>query len=296
MGMIAGSGVGKTTATLDIFYEMMKNNPESDDIYIFFSLEMPDYSIISRWQSLIGTETHLSNRLFVVSNEDINGEPLHINLQKIYKFSKGIEKRTGKKIAAVALDHLGALERDIDVSQKPNFGIMGEDLGFGTVRNIPFDILPGKLKELAKTLNCFFILQSQTTKERSKNGDVELGLDAAFGSAKFEWFMDYVVTLWQPLRRVEHETDLRVLGWQYAKIREKNSSDKIKTLQKKVLSVSLDTGKLRPLFDTEMVEFKELELRASALREQAEKKKSLEYSNSDGGFQRLRALIVNGKN
>lgn len=291
LGMIAGPGVGKTTTTLDIFYEMMVNNPENDDVYIFFSLEMPDYAIINRWKSLIGDREDLNKRLYVVSNEDINGVERHINLQKLYWFAEGIKKVTGKDIGAVAIDHLGILELDIDINKKPNFGILGEDVGFGSTRNISFTTLCSKVKELAKKLNCFIIAQSQTTKEKGKGGDTELGVDAAYGTAKFEWYTDYIITFWQPLRRVEAETDLRALGWQYGKIREKHPNDRVKVYEKKVLAVDLMTGKLRPLTEAEMIEFDQLEQKASNIRAAAEKNKSVKYSNSDTGFKKLKNIL-----
>jgi len=212
LGLIAGSGVGKTTITLDIFYEMMKANPDSDEVFVFFTLEMQEYEIIERWQSLIGDDTQFNNRLYVISNEDDNGLERHINLQQLYWYADGIKRATGKNIAAMAIDHIGIVDTSIDVMKKPNFGIMGEDLGFGTTRKIPFEVLCSKMKTLAKQLNVFLIVQSQTTKSRAKDGDTELGIDAAFGTAKFEWYVDYIMTAWQPLRRVEAESDLRVLG------------------------------------------------------------------------------------
>lgn len=290
LGMIAGSGVGKTTATLDIFYEIMKNNPENDDVFVFFSLEMQDWEIIERWKNLVGEDTQYDSRLYVVSNEDINGVERHINLQKVFWYAKGIQNTSGKEISAIALDHIGVLDTSIDVSKQPNFGIMGEDLGFGTTRKIPFEALCSKMKELAKKLNTFLIVQSQTTKGRAKDGDTELGVDAAFGTAKFEWYVDYIMTFWQPLRRVESETDLRVLAWQYGKIRSKSKEDNIRVYDKRVLSVDLSSGKLQPLTMQEMNEFQYLEKKASEIRENAEKNKGAEYSNSDG-FSKLKAII-----
>ena len=291
LGLIAGSGVGKTTATLDIFYEMLKNNPESTDVYIFFSLEMQDWEVIERWKSLVGDNKDYNNRLYIVSNEDENGYERHINLQQLYSFADGIKRRTGRNIAAMAIDHIGVLDNSIDLAKKPNFGIMGEDVGFGTIRTISLELMCKKMKNLAKQLDTFIILQSQTTKGKAKDGDVELGVDAAYGTAKFEWYMDYILTFWQPLRRVEMETDLRVLAWQYGKIRNKTPDDAVTAYDKRVLKIDLYTGKLSPLAPNEMSNFRELEEKASALREQAEKKKSSEYSNSES-LVKLKAIIT----
>jgi hypothetical protein len=85
------------------------------------------------------------------------------------------------------------------------------------------------------------------------------------------------------------------LAWQCCKIRNKNKDDKLKVFQKRVLTIDLGTGKLAPLTPFEMDEFKQLEERASKLRDEADKHKNLEYSNSDG-IQKLKAIITNKLN
>jgi hypothetical protein len=37
LGLIAGTGSGKSSQTLKIFKEFIRNNPESDDIYFYFN-------------------------------------------------------------------------------------------------------------------------------------------------------------------------------------------------------------------------------------------------------------------
>lgn len=291
LGLVAGSGVGKTTLTLDIYYEMMKADENNEDIYVFFSLEMQGHEIYERWQNLIGEDKHLSNRLYIISNEDAEGNPRHINLQELYKYSEAAREGSGRNIGAIAIDHIGIVETTIDLKEKPSFGIMGEDIGFGSIRTIPFESLCAKLKMLAKMLNCFLIVQSQTTKEKAKGGDVELGLDAAFGTAKFEWYVDYIMTAWQPLRRVEADTPLRALGWQYCKIRSKKSTDKIKIYDKRVLFVDMDSGKLRPMEGYELDEFHIWESEAKKRRTASSKNESNEYKNSEGALKKLKALL-----
>jgi hypothetical protein len=53
LGLVGGSGVGKTATTLENFKHMIENNKdENDDIYVFFTLEMPENEIIERWVAL----------------------------------------------------------------------------------------------------------------------------------------------------------------------------------------------------------------------------------------------------
>lgn len=278
LGLIAGSGVGKTTITLDIFYNMIKNNQDNDDVFVFFSLEMPDHMIIKRWESLTGGDPSLSERLFVVSNEDENGDWRGINLQQVYWYMRDIRKITGKNIAAIAIDHVGILHKGIDTTKQPTFGTEERpDLGFGNHRTLSEREITRHIKGLAKKFNCFCIVQSQTTKEKAGEGDVRLGLNAAYGAAQFEWDMDYVMTLWQPLRRVEAKTELRVLAWQYCKVREKSSKDKVKTFDPHVLAVDIDSGRLRPMNYEEFGEFLTLEKEATILRRKADKNETAEY-------------------
>lgn len=291
LGLIAGPGVGKTTATLDVFYEMIKNNPDNDDIYIFFTLEMQDWEIIDRWDKLIGNNTLFSDRFFVISNEDENNIARHLSLQDIFVAVEGTRERTGKNVAAIAIDHLGVVSSTIDVAKDPNFGITGDDIGFGTLRNISIQEMCKQLKNLAKMLDSFVIIQSQTTKGKAADGDTPLGADAAFGAAQFEWYCDYVLTVWQPLRRVSDQTDLKAMGWRYAKIRNTSDKDNIRAYQNKVLKVNGTTNKLGPLTHSEMQSFIELEEEASTLRKKAEKKEGLIYSNSEG-FRKLKAIIT----
>ncbi|RLG45042.1 MAG: hypothetical protein DRN81_02945 [Thermoproteota archaeon] len=269
-----------TTATLDLFYETIKNNPNSTDIYIFFTLEMPEWEIVERWKALTGGSPELAKRLYVIGNEDENGDSRHINLQKIYWYSENIMKVSGKKVAMVAIDHIGIVDLSVDTSKKPTFNFKGRDSGFGFVREMPFEFLCAQIKTVAKELDCFVIVQSQTTKERAGDGDTELGINAAYGSAKFEWFVDYILTFWQPIRRVEHKTDLRVMGWQYCKIRKKGKMDTIKTYEKYALGVDIDSGKLSELTDDEFRDFVELLKDAHVLRKQSEKKEGAHYTKT----------------
>jgi hypothetical protein len=277
LGMIAGSGVGKTSAALKVFYDMIKNN-DDDDVFVFFSLEMPEHEIEERWINLVGKNTKLANRLFVIGNEDEEGEPRNISLQDIYFFCEKIKKETGKNIKSVVIDHIGIINNVIDIEVEPSFNAEGDvDGGRGSRRALSLPNLMKAMKPLAKMLDTFLIVLTQTTKTKG-GGDVPIDKDGAFGSAAYEWMMDYILTLWQPLMRVQQETDMRILAWQYAKIRSKNKRDPIQSHQMCLLHYDLDSGDLRPITGEEHAEFERLLPAANEARKAAEKKESNAYT------------------
>jgi len=280
LGVIAGSGVGKTTIALDIFKHMILNNLDNDDIFVFFSLEMPEEDIIERWINLVGEDSGLADRLYVIANEDDDGEPRIINLQKMYWYCKDIMKSTGKKIASVALDHAGILNNTIDITKKPSFEAEGElNGGRGNIRALALSNIYKQFKPLSKMLDTFLVVLTQTTKDKGQ-GDVFPGIDGAYGSAQYEWGMDYIMTLKQPLMRVQKETSLSILAWRYVKIREKSKEDKVGTYDERVLHFDIETGSLRPLDGNELAEFTEMEQKAVQARKNAEKGVSSSYLNS----------------
>lgn len=281
LGLIGSPSSGKTTLTLDMFYNMIRNNPEDDDIFVFFSLEMEDYKIIEQWAALTHDVPHLAERFYVVSNEDDEGNSRYLNLQDIHSYVREIGKITGKKIKAIAIDHVGIINRSIDIKRKPDFGLVQrDDLGFGGNRTLSDRELTKFIKGMAKELDCFIVLQSQTTKDKASEGDVVLGLGAAYGVAQFEWDMDYVMTIWQPLRRVRNKTELSVTAFQYVKNRYVHKKDRLVIYDPHVLYIDLDTGRFRELSGEEFEEFEKLNVEATILRKMSEKKETSIYSNT----------------
>lgn len=292
LGIVAGSGIGKSTVTLDIFKSILENSAESDEVVVYFNLEMTDWEVIEKWNLLTNNDQKMAQRMFVVSNEDENGNPRNINLQQIVWFCRDIRKATGKRIAAIAIDHIGVINPTIDVKRQPDFGLAGDMEGaYGDLRTVTNRKMPQLIKELAKQLDCFVVIQSQTTKAKGGDGDTPLGLDAAYGAAQFEQYMDYVVTLWQPLRRVHHKTELRILGWQYVKIRHKSKEDVIDSYTPQILTCDVTSGALDLLTSEEIEEFERLNKEASVLRKKAEKKESVEYKHGTG-IKKLKSILA----
>lgn len=272
-GLIAGPGVGKTTVTFKWIKDAIENNPDNDDIYVFFSFEMAVGELTERWNKLVGKESPLAERLYIISNETDSFEPRNIGLQEILEDCTELKKLTGKNIAIVAIDHVGIISRHIDIRKKFTFGIDSEmNSGYGNIKTLSLNRLCSQLKTLCKMVDTHIIALTQTTKEKGV-GDLPIGKDGAYGISDYENIMDRIITIWQPLQKVQHETKLRFLAWQYVKIRNKHIADKVHTDERKLLTFDLGTGDLRITTQAEYEEFNRLLPQVQAIREAQMKKK-----------------------
>lgn len=279
LGIIAGPGIGKTAFALNIIRDVINNNPHNDDVYCFFSLEMSKGQVIKRWLKLVGPNSPLADRLYVIDTQDEKtGMPRPIGLQELYEYMTEIRQVTGKHIGAFVVDHFHIISSHINVHKKPNFGIQSEqNTGFGDIRNLSMNGLATQLKSLVKTLDSFGIILTQTTKEKGA-GDLPIGRDGAYGVSQYEWIMDWIVTIWQPLMRVQNLSKNHFLAFQYAKMREKNPKDKIKEYDPKLLTFEMETGNLKVTTQQEYEEFVALLPAANDAREALAKKKPGGYS------------------
>ncbi len=266
---------------MKIVKDTIENNPNNDDVFVFISLEQPEQEIVQRWVKLVGNDSPLADRLYVIGNEDEKGEPRNIGIQEIFEYCSDIKKTTGKEIGILSVDHFGIISKHIDTRKKQTFGVSSEkDTGWGDVRVISPNLLATQMKSLAKMLNTFVIVLSQTTKDKGQ-GDLPIDKDGAYGISQFENIMDYIITIWQPLMRVQNRCQHYFLAWQYAKIRHKHENDKVKTHQQKLLTYVMSTGDLRPPTNDEYSIFSSLIPEAAVARENLSKKKgNIEYSKS----------------
>ena len=279
-GVIAGSGVGKTAFVLNVFKDMIENNKENDDVFIFFSLEMSEAEINERWVNLVGLESPLARRLYVIDTEDENGDPRTIGLQEIYEYCTDIKLATGKEIRAIAVDHFGILSSHIDVNKTPTFGIESEqNAGYGNVKNLSENRKADQLKPLVKLIDAHMFILTQTTKEKGV-GDLPIAKDGAYGVSNYENIVDRIITLWRPLLRVEHITKHRFLAWQYAKNRHVHKKDQVNVYEPKLLTYNMDSGALELTTSDEYSVFTDLLPQANEAREAIQKKQSNAYSLS----------------
>lgn len=228
LGLVAGSGVGKTAFTLQFFKWFIELNPGFD--HFFVSLEQPGKEIAQRWNVLCEGNKALNSKVHIIDNYNQDESFRHLSLEEIKKYISDWKKRTGKKVGCVVIDHIAILKTTLPGS-----------VGIETICH--------KMKPFAKELDCFLIMQSQTTKEKAGIGDKELNKDAAYGTIMFEAFCDYLVTLWQPLKTLHHNPDCpTVSAFKFCKIRHKNQrKDRI-----------LEDVVYRLLFDPDTETFRQL--------------------------------------
>ena len=237
IGLVAGSGVGKTAMALDMFYGFVKKNPEYD--HFFVPLEQPTNEIAERWKILCGPATELHDKVHIISNYDEHGGLRHLSFTEIKDYILKFKMITGKKVGAVVIDHIGALKRS----------------GKGETQDLM--TICQEMKGFAMETNTMLIMQSQAPREKAGAGDLELGKDAAYGTMYFESFCDYLVTIWQPLKQVYGEEGCpTVTAFKFCKIRHKKvGKDSIQEDTSYRLFFEPETNHFRTLTQAEETSF-----------------------------------------
>ena len=83
LGIIGASGSGKTQVTFEIFESILRKTQDRNSIVVFVSLEMTIQRIAKRWVSLVGRDSPLLNRLYIVSNYNEDGTSKELNTETI---------------------------------------------------------------------------------------------------------------------------------------------------------------------------------------------------------------------
>lgn len=253
LGLIAGPGSGKTTIGLNFFLWFAERNP--DFIHLFVTLEQPEQEIAHRWATITKGNDLLDGIVHVLGNYNEDGTYRNLSLSNVQEHIHKLEAHTGKKVGCVVIDHVGVLKKP---DLKDGKGIISV-----------FE----QLKSFAVNTNTFVVVQSQSSREKASIGDIELDLDAAYGGAQFEWYCDYIMTTWQPLKRVyDIAPHMTVNAFKYCKIRNRNIiKDKIKCDQVYALMFDPSTERLRQMSKEEMVEFEFFSGQATKLRKRDKK-------------------------
>lgn len=202
IGIIGGSGVGKTTLTLNMFLWFSSNNP--DYHHFFFSLEQPAGEVAARIRTICGDDTSLFDRIHIISNYADSGSYLNLSLKSIEEHMLEFEKISGHKVGAVVIDHIGVLSKETKNGE--NDGLIG---------------VCRDMKSVAARCNVMMLMLSQAPREKAGVGDLELDKNAAYGTVFFESFVDYCLCLWQPLKRMYSRGAPTVMALKFAKIRHK---------------------------------------------------------------------------
>lgn len=254
LGLIGGSGVGKTAFGLNMFMGFVVNNPGI--INVIVTLEQPELEYLQRWKKMCQGNQSLVDSVYILGNYNDDGTYRHLSLPEIEDEIKELERVTGKKIGAVMVDHIGVLKKE---------NRNGENQGL-------IDICQ-YMKAFAVNTKTFLIMQSQAPREKASIGDIELDKDAAYGTVFFESFCDWVVTLWQPLKRVyDRHPNMTVTVFKFCKIRHKQVlKDKLQEDQRYPLMLDPETDLFRKLTADEMKSFDFVAKQATTLRSKDKK-------------------------
>ena len=203
VGLVAGSGVGKTAVALNMFMGFVENNPDYD--HFFVPLEQPANEIADRWKKMCGTRESLYDKVHVISNYDDQGNFRHLSLKEIEDYIIKFQQVKKRKVGCVVIDHIGVLKKQ---------GKNGENQDLMQVCH--------EMKPFAVRTNTVLVMQSQAPREKAGIGDLELNKDAAYGTVYFESYCDYLITMWQPLKRCYSEPDCpTITAFKFCKIRHK---------------------------------------------------------------------------
>ena len=255
-GILAGAGVGKTSFVLHIFKHILLNNPEG--IVAFVSLEMTASEIAEKWFSATEDYPEISDRFYIIENYDEQGKSRDLTAQAIKFELKKLKETLGETVHAFCIDHIHEININGGVDYNP---------------------VCKEIKNMAVELDSHGFVLSQTTKGKGI-GDVPVPKDGCYGTSRYEWLMTNIITIFQPLMRVQKECDMPILAWQYAKIRYKNAKDKVKENMNYLLFFDHDTQNLRDLDKTEKATFEMYYERVQELRQNEEKFKSYQFDLS----------------
>ena len=264
IGLVAGSGVGKTAVALNMFLGFVENNPNYD--HFFIPLEQPAAEIADRWKTLCNGDTRLYEKVHVLSNYDDDGTFRHLSFEEIKVYLLKFQEVTKRKIGCVVIDHIGALKKK---------GKEGENQDLMTICH--------EMKAFAVQTNTLLVMQSQSSREKAGIGDLEINKDAAYGTVYFESYCDYLITMWQPLKRCYSEDACpTVTAFKFCKIRHKKVGlDEIQEDVPYLLYFDNKTERLRKLTQLEEKSFEYFSNNAINKRKKDRKTDVVAYKSID---------------
>lgn len=266
IGLVGGSGIGKTAFGLNMFRWFIEENP--DYHHFFIPLEQPANEIADRWNTMCEGSSTLNGKVHVMSNYDDDGNFRHLSLSEIQEYIEKWQKTTGNKVGCIVIDHIGALKKK---------GTSDENQDLMAICH--------SMKAFAVQTNTLLVMQSQTSREKAGIGDLELDKDAAYGTSTFEWYCDYLITIWQPLKRCHSEQACpTVTAFKFCKIRHKRAKlDVIKEDVPYYLYFDSEKEQLRDMTQSEETSFKFFLSKATNKRKADRKTELLEYTSVKWG-------------
>jgi hypothetical protein len=173
------------------------------------------------------------------------------------------QKSTGKKVGTCVIDHIGALKKK---------NINGENQGLMDLCH--------QMKAFALETNTMVIMQSQAPREKAGIGDLELNKDAAYGTVFFESYVDWLLCLWQPLKRCYSKGAPTVMAFKFAKIRhKKQGKDIIQEDERYRVFFDPKTELIRETTQAEDKSFDYFNAQATNARKEDRKTDILEYTS-----------------
>lgn len=262
IGLVAGSGVGKTAFALNKFRWFAQKNP--DYHHFFIPLEQPANEIADRWKTMCDSDTSLHDKVHVMSNYDETGNFRHLSFEEIREYIEKFQKVTGFKVGCIVIDHIGALKKK---------GKDGENQDLMDICH--------SMKAFAVQTNTLLIMQSQSSREKAGIGDLELNKDAAYGTVYFEAYCDFLITLWQPLKRCHNEEACpTVTAFKFCKIRHKKARQDV--IQEDVpyyMYFDSETEQMRDMTQDEKTSFDYFLPKATNKRKSDRKTEILQYQS-----------------
>lgn len=257
IGLVGGSGIGKSTLALNFFAWFIERNP--DYVHVYVPLEEPKEDIARKAVKITKNNPLMLGKIKVIGSTSEDGQVRRLSLFDIEEEIKQIEK-SGKKVGCVVIDHIGVLE------QKDAEGKYYRDKGLEKVC--------ADMNAFVRNTKSLLIMLSQTSRAKAGIGDIELDKDAAFGTVFFEAYCDYVITTWQPLKRVYKEAPhMTVNGFKYCKIRHKTvGKDLIYEDQIYAMMFDPESDTLRELTESEYESYDYWNKQATTIRNRDKRK------------------------
>lgn len=275
-GILAGAGTGKTTFALYILKHILLNNKEG--IVVFVSLEMTASELAEKWFKATEDCPEIADRFYVVENYDDEGKCRDLTAAQVKFEMRRIKETIGENIIGFIWDHLHETNLNGGVDYNP---------------------VCKEIKNIAVELDAHGFVLSQTTKGKGI-GDIPVPKDGCYSTSRYEWLMTNIITIFQPLKRVQKECLIPVLGWSYCKIRYKNAKDKVKEDMNYLLCYDFESEDLKELDRVQKTEFSMWYERVQELRQNEEKYKSFQFDLSTTvigptGIEVILPKIVGGK-
>lgn len=278
IGLLAGSGVGKTSTCVNIARNVLEFNPT--DLIVIISLEMTANEYLQKIMTCFGyDQPELLERCVIIDCYNSDGSNKELTVADMKLQVKKIKQTMNMNVAMVIADHFHEVHNNGSVDYNP---------------------VAKEFKNMAIECDTIMLLPSQTTKEKGL-GDTPVPKNGCFGCSKYENLCSYILTIFQPLRRVQNECDLPALGWQFSKIRfKRGKKDTTKEEINYLLSYDSDTDRFSPLTPNEITTFQMHYEKVLELRESEEKKKSYAFDlsttikNKDGKEVRLSRIYTGG--